>query len=477
MNPLVLVAYAVFSLLLIGGGMLYDETSFDFGLLVFDSLVLFLSLAVFLGFLRKRLSTPIQILVGMIAGALAGWALNAAGRGEFVTDYLGIFGDLFLLSLKMVIVPLVFVSVLLGVAALGDIRKLGTVGVKTLIYFISATSVAIVIGLIGVNLIRPGVGQEDLITQLESASEPDPATDAEVIAEESKLSTGKAIQEVVLPQFLQSPIRTDDVGVPILAIITFAILLGAALMVDATASAPLIKVFEAIDKAMITLVMWIMILAPLGVFALMAEAISVLGIGYVQQLALYGLTVILGLVLHFCVLVFFAVPVLGGIPAMRYLRGMAPALQVAFTTSSSSATLPVSMKCAIDRVGIDKEIVQFVVPIGTTVNMDGTALYTSVAALFVAQVYGLEMTLADQLMIFLTANVVSIGTAGIPGASLALMTIIFAAVGIPVEGIALVVGLDRLLDMCRTTVNVVGDSVCAAIVSRSENKRAAASTA
>lgn len=467
MSPYALIGYALLSIALIGGGALYGEDPFHLGHFLIDTLFLYAGLVIFLVLMPGRFKLPTQIFIGMIAGIGVGWGLQTIGKPELVTDYLAIFGEMFLLLLKMVIVPLVFVSVLLGVAGLGDVRKVGKLGGKTLVYYFSTTGVAVIIGLLCVNIIHPGRGLDSLRDQLEAQQSAE-VSEGDGAEEEPKLSPGMTIQKVVLPNFLQSPVRTDSSGVPILAIIIFAILLGAALTADVEKSEPAVRAFQSIDKAMVTLVLWIMALAPIGVYALMARAVATLGIDYLVQLAAYVVTVLLGLILHVVVLILVGAKLLGGISPARFLRGMAPAMQVAFSTSSSSATLPVTIECAIDRVGINKGVARFMLPVGATINMDGTALYTSVASIFVAQVYGLDLTMQDQIMIFLTAIAVSVGTAGIPGASIAMMTIIFTAVDLPIEGIGLVLGVDRVLDMCRTTVNITGDTVGAAVVSRSE---------
>jgi Na+/H+-dicarboxylate symporter len=415
---------------------------------------------------------PVQILVAMIMGIGAGWLLTAVGKQALVTDYIAIFGGLFVLLLKMVVVPLVFVSVLLGVAGLGDIRKVGTLGGKTIAYYFGTTGIAVVIGLLCVNIISPGKGQDEMRERWE---EEQAALELEAVEEQAgalPLSTGMKIQQDVLPSFFQSPVPTGASGVPpsILAVIMFALLLGAALTANREKSETTVKMFQGIDTALVTLVLWIMKLAPIGVFALMAKAIATLGIDYLEQLAVYVLTVLLGLIFHFAVLVFLIARFAGGVSPMRFLKGMAPAFELAFSTSSSSATLPVTIQSVTRRVGVNKGVARFVLPIGATINMDGTALYTTVASIFVAQVYGLDLGFQEQVMVFLTATIVSVGTAGIPGASLALMTVIFTAVGIPVEGIGLVAGVDRILDMCRTTVNITGDSVGAAVIAKSEGE-------
>ncbi len=211
-----------------------------------------------------------------------------------------------------------------------------------------------------------------------------------------------------------------------------------------------------------------MYLAPIGVFALMARVIAELGLGYVAMLGKYCFTVLLGLAIHFCVLTCVLVPLFGRVSPLRFLRGMIPVFEVAFTTSSSAATLPVTLDCATRRVGADRNIANFVLPLGVTINMDGTALYVAVASLFIAEVYGVAVPFQGQLMVFLTAVLVSVGAAGIPGASIGLLGIILQSIGAPIEGIAVVVGVDRLLDMSRTVVNVTGDSVGTVIISRSE---------
>ncbi|HUW60611.1 MAG TPA: dicarboxylate/amino acid:cation symporter [Candidatus Bathyarchaeia archaeon] len=423
------------------------------------SCVLFAALAVFFLVLPRRMSAPAQIFMGMAAGVATGWAFAATGNGMFITDYVGIFGKLFIDLLKLVIVPLIFFSLICGVAGIGDVRRLGSMGVKTLLYFCCTTAMAVVVGLVFVNLIRPGVGQEAL--QIAETA----------VAVEHAPPLGLAIQQKVLPLFLENPVIADQ---PILAVIFFALLFGAAIAANGDRALPLLRVFQAGDQSMITIIHWIMLLAPMGVFALMANAVATMGIEYLVSLARYTLTVTLGLTAHFCVLVFVVLPTVGRIRPLRFLRGMAPAFQLAFSCSSSSATLPVTLDCASVRVGANRSVCSFVLPLGTTINMDGTALYQAVAAVFIAEVYGMNLGLYQQLTIFLTAIIVSVGTAGIPGASVGLMTIVLASAGIPIEGVGLVLGVDRFLDMSRTLVNVTGDAVGCMVVARSE---AAAATA
>ncbi|MBI4559535.1 MAG: dicarboxylate/amino acid:cation symporter [Candidatus Hydrogenedentes bacterium] len=423
----------------------------------------FISLCLFFLILPRYVSLPVQILIAMVVGVAVGlacwmitWVFRVDWPEAFVTGYLGIFGSIFFLLLKMVVVPLVFASLTCGVANIGDVRRLGPMGGKTIAYFLLATSIATLIGLGFVNLIQPGVGREEL------------RASAQELAPDSKdqtTSPGTKFQEDILPSFIQNPIMADA---PILAIILFALLLGAALAASGEEGAPAVKVLQAIDKAMVTLVLWVMLLAPIGVFALMTKVVATLGALSIYMLGKYCLTVILGLIVHFLVLVFVLLPLLGRFSPWQFLKGVAPALELAFATSSSSATLPVTLDCTQRRLGVSPSVTNFVIPLGTTVNMDGTALYQAVAALFIAQVYGVHLGLQEQFMVFFTAIIVSIGTAGIPGASIALMSIVLASAGIPVEGIGIIIGVDRFLDMSRTVVNVVGDSIASVIVARSE---------
>lgn len=417
---------------------------------------IFAVLLVFGRLLPGRMGLPGQIFVAMVAGTLAGWLATALGAAGFVSDYLGVFGTLFVLLLKVVIVPLIFVAVLCGVAGVGDARKLGGLGAKTIAYFLGTSSLAVFTGLVFVNLFRPGAGRAALQEVV--------ADDA---AAETAINLGQRIQQDMLPALIQNPIMA---GQSPIVVIFMALLIGAALASAGPQGDPALRFFRAMDAAFVTIIRWVMILAPIGVFALMARVIAELGVGYVVTLAKYCATVMAGLTVHFLVLAFLVCRFAAGVPPMRFLRGMVPAFELSFSTSSSAATLPISIQCVSERVGADRGIAGFVLPIGATINMDGTALYVSIASLFVAQVYGIDLSLAQQFMVFLTAVLVSIGTAGIPGASIGLITIVLTSVGLPPEGIGIVIGVDRLLDMSRTVVNVTGDAVGALIISRVEGK-------
>lgn len=453
-NTLLMIAFAVIAL---GLGIAASWPIAAPGALVgalWRAALLFVIMAAFLLLLPGRVSLPIQIFVAMLSGGAAGWLLARMGQADFVADYIGVFGALFILLLKVVIIPLVFVSIVCGVAGIGDARKLGSLTAKMLGYYLATTAVAVSIGLCLVTLIRPGMGQEALRDQTLHAE-----------SLESSQNLGMMIQRDLLPAVIQNPVMADQSP---LVIIFFAMLLGAALAAIGKEGESALRAFQSLDRALITIILWVMALAPIGVFALMAKAISDLGLQYIFTLAKYCFTVLSGLGAHFCVVVFVICPLFGRVSPLRFLRGMTPAFEVAFSTSSSSATLPVSIDCTSRRIGANRNICGFMLPVGATINMDGTALYVAVASVFVAQVYGINIGLRGDLMIFLTAVMVSVGTAGIPGASIGLMSIIFATVGIPLEGLGIVLGVDRFLDMCRTVVNVTGDCVGTMVISHSE---------
>lgn len=430
-----------------------------FGVFAYHAALAVSTLSVFLLLLPGRMSLPMRIFVGMLGGALAGWLLRGTGGGVFLVEYLNIFGQLFIHLLTLVIIPLIFVSIVCGVAGIGDPRKLGAVGVKALSFYFCTTCVAVLIGLCCVNLVRPGAGGEEIRERVAAAEAQAAARDAQPV------SIGLRIQQGAIPTVVRNPIMA---GQNPLSVILFALLFGAALAALGPQAEPAVKVFRALDKAFITLVLWIMALAPLGVFTLMAKAIVELGIDYIASLAMYCVTVVLGLGLHFLFLTTVVLLVLGRLSPLRFLRGMAPAFELSFSVSSSSAALPVTIDCAHRRVGADKDICNFMLPIGATVNMDGTALYQAVAVVFISQVIGLDLTLTQQFSVFATAIMVSIGTAGIPGGSVALMPLVLGSVGIGAEYVGIIIGVDRFLDMCRTVVNITGDSVGTVVVSRSE---------
>lgn len=386
------------------------------------------------------------IIAGAVAGVFYGWY---AGEAAMSIGWLGI---LFLNALKMTIIPLVIASVISGIGSLGDIRQLGKMGGYTLVYYLSTTAIAVFIGLLVVNWIQPGIG-----IQLSQTEVPEHIL--------SKQDTG--ISDIVLslisPNLVTAASQTE-----LLPLIVFAIIFAMALTTIGDKSKPVFAVFDGINEAMMKLVIWIMHFAPIGIFALIAARLGSTGGGeqFMAEITAVGLhvvTVLTGLLIHAIVLllILFFIANRG----IDYLLGMARALVTSFGTASSSATLPLTMECARENQ-VNPKAVKFVLPLGATINMDGTALYEAAAVLFIAQAYGIELSLMQQGIVFITATLAAIGAAGIPEAGLVTMVIVLTAVGLPLEGIALLLAVDWFLDRFRTTVNVWGDSVGAAVIDR-----------
>ncbi|MDB9752163.1 dicarboxylate/amino acid:cation symporter [Gammaproteobacteria bacterium] len=386
----------------------------------------------------------IAILFGAAAGIICGWLFGAAMNSVVWI------GELFLDTLKMMIIPLIVAAVISGVTSLGDIRKLGKVGGATLLYYTSTTACAVLIGLFVVNLIQPGIGVEQLSQNV-----------PEAVATKTETGFIDIIKSLITPNIISAAANTK-----LLPVIVFCLLFAAALTTIGEKNITIIRFFDGLNEVMMKLVMWVMVFAPIGIFALIAGKIGEAGGGIAiknELLAVgsYCFTVILGLTLHFILL--FIILVLFSNRGRKYFLKLLRALFTAFGTASSSATLPLTMKCAIEA-GVDKRSVKFVLPIGATINMDGTALYESVAVMYIAQAYGIPMGLGEQAIIFVTATLAAIGAAGIPQAGLVTMLIVLNAVNLPVEGIGMILAVDWFLDRFRTTVNVWGDSVGAALI-------------
>ena len=375
-----------------------------------------------------------------------------SGLGDMVVSYLSPIGDLFLRLIKMVIVPLVFASLLVGIASLGDVRKLGRMGGKTLGLYLMTTAVAVTIGLLCAHIINPG-------------SFIDPADKASLIAQFTDVAGSKASNAAKAPSTIENILgiiptnpMTALSGGNMLQIIFFAVVLGIALtMLGEGKAASVVKFFDTIQEAMVLIIHMVMAIAPYGVAALVADVIGNSGFSVLGALLIYSMTVVIGLLIHAIFVYGGLVVTIAKLKLGAFMRAIRPAQLIAFSTSSSSATLPVSMECAEDNLGVSKSVSSFVLPLGSTVNMDGTALYQGVAAMFIAQVFQMDLTLADQLTIVLTATMASVGAAGVPGAGMVTLAMVLTAAGIPQVGLALILGMDRLLDMFRTAVNVTGD--------------------
>ena len=404
----------------------------------------------------RRLALHWQILIALVAGGLAGWVFGESIR------HLEFMGTLFLKALKMVIVPLIATSIISGLAGIGTAANVGRLGVKTLLYYVSTSLMAILTGLLLVNLIEPGAGAS---LGLQAAPEKLAASMARFGD-----TPGQAVQRLVVDMIPANPIGAMADG-QILPLIFFCLLFGYGVTgLPQPHRDHLAGFFQAAFEAMMRVTHIVIRFAPIGVFALVAKVVATTGLSAFADLGMYALTVMCGLVIHAGVTLPLLLLLLARVPPLRHMRAMAPALLTAFSTSSSSATLPLTMESLEQRAGVSNRTTSFVAPLGATVNMDGTALYECVAAMFIAQAYGLELGFGQQMLVVITALLASIGAAGIPMAGLVMISVILTAVGLPLEGVGLILAVDRILDMCRTTVNVWSDSCGAAIIARSEGE-------
>jgi Na+/H+-dicarboxylate symporter len=373
-------------------------------------------------------------------------------------------GDIFIRLLNMIAIPLVLASLTVGAASLGDIKKFARIGGKTISFYLITTSIAITIGLLAANIIQPGermnvetkerllsVYSKDVETKVESAE------------------GYNFVNEIVnlIPKNPFAAIANAEM----LQIVLFALMLGLVLsLIPKAKGEPVIKFFDGLSEAMIKMVDLIMLIAPIGVFALISATVGEFGFDILQTLIWYAISVILGLTIHTLGVYTLIVKLFSKLKISTFYKGLRKAQTIAFSTSSSAATLPVNMECCQENLGVSKSITSFVLPLGATINMDGTALYQGVAAVFIAQVFGMDLNLVQQLTIVLTATLASIGTAPVPGVGIIMLIIVLKSVGIPEEGIALILGIDRILDMCRTITNITGDAAVAVAIASSEGE-------
>ncbi|HLR89851.1 MAG TPA: dicarboxylate/amino acid:cation symporter [Balneolaceae bacterium] len=416
-----------------------------------------------------------QIIIGLFAGLLWGLLSSAVGINEFTSDYIRPFGDIFVQLLKLIAVPLILVSLVVGVASLNDMTKLSRMGGKTLGIYVLTSVIAILIGLTVVNVMNPGgtLPLETRTSLMESYGENVEGSDeaADEFLERSPLYF--FVDMVPENLFAAASDNTQ-----MLQVVFVAILIGIGIVnLPRAKTEPLIAVFRSFNDVVIKIVELIMKLAPIGVFALMAVVIVDLAgddlgqaVRLLTALGWYSLAVIIGLLLHFFLVYGTLIRLFSNVRFSEFIRAMQPAFLLGFSTSSSMATLPVTMERAENNLGVHEEVASFVMPVGATVNMDGTTLYQAVAAVFIAQALGLDLTLAQQATIVLTATLASIGAAGVPGAGIIMLVIVLQSVQVPVEGIALILGVDRILDMMRTAINIAGDSAVAVVVASTEGK-------
>lgn len=424
----------------------------------------------------KKIPLHTQIIIGLVLGLVYGLVTIKTGIPNWITiDLIKPVGTIFINGLKMIAMPLVLASLIIGVSNLGDISKLSRIGGKTLLTFLVTTIIAITIGLTLVNVFKPGEGlppttKENLMKSYETAAG-DKAVAAAELQEQGPL---QPIVDMVPENLFQA--TTDNTAM--LQVVLFAILAGIALLqIPRSKAEPVIAFFDGFNELIIQIVTYIMMIAPYGVFALMASLIVEIAgdnpdsaVELLLALLKYSVIVLGGLFLMMLVVYPLILKAFTKVKYVDFFKAIRPAQLLAFSTSSSSATLPVTMKLTEEELGVSENVTSFVLPLGATVNMNGTSLYQAVAAVFIAQALGLDLSLADQLMIVLTSTLAAIGSAGVPGAGLIMLIVVLESIGVPAAGIALIMAPDRILDMFRTVVNVTGDVVVTAVVASTEGE-------
>jgi proton glutamate symport protein len=418
----------------------------------------------------KKIALHWQILIGMVAGVLFALPMaKVSWGGEFITDWIKPFGTIFINMLKLIAVPLIIASLIKGVSDLKDISKLSKMGIRTLAIYIATTALAVSIGLLVVNMIKPGSYiKEDTRTELMGKYGTDAAGKIEAAASEKGKGPLQPLIDMVPDNFFKA--ASDNRNM--LQVIFFTILFGVGLiLIPEAQAAPVKAFFDGMNEVILKIIDLIMLAAPLGVFALLAAlVVESPSIDLFVALVGYAITVLLGLGILLFLIYPFLIKTYGGIGYKRFFNGMGPAQLLAFSTSSSAATLPVTMERVQEHLGVDEEVASFCLPVGATINMDGTALYQAVAAVFIAEAFGMELSLAAQLGIIVTATLASIGSAAVPGAGMVMLVIVLGQAGIPEAGLALIFAIDRPLDMCRTVINVSGDAVVSTIIAKSLGK-------
>ena len=400
---------------------------------------------------KKKLSLSVWIFIGMIAGILVG--LCFLKKPEFTTDYLKPIGTIYINLLKFLVVPVVLFSITDGVVSLKDLKRVGSVGLRTFVYYMFTTAIAVVIGLVLANVFK---GAFPLLQ----------TTGLEYEAKESP-----SVMQVIVnifPDNLLKPMVSADM----LPVIVVAIFFGAGILAAGDDGIPVGGAVARMNKVIMQIMMMIIKFTPIGVFCLMTNVVAVNGADIIGKLALIIGVAYLGYIVHVVVVYGLSVKFLSKMSPIKFFKGLAPAMITAFTTTSSNATLPVNIECC-NKMGAEPEISSFVLPLGATINMDGTAIYQAVCAVFIACCYGVQLTLGDMAMIVLTATLASVGTAGVSGAGMIMLAMVLTQVGLPVEGIAIIAGVDKIFDMGRTTLNITGDATCALFISRLEREKAA----
>ena len=402
----------------------------------------------------KKLSLPVWIFIGMFAGILVG--LCFLKNPAFTTDYLKPIGTIYINLLKFLVVPVVLFSIMDGVISLKDLRRVGSVGIKTFVYYMVTTAVAVTIGLI-------------LVSCFKGAFPALPSAELSELSYEAK--EAPKIMDVIVgifPDNLFAPMVKADM----LPVIVIAILLGAGILSAGEKGEKIAELVNCMNEVIMRVLMMIVKLTPVGVFCLMANVVAVNGPEIIGTLALVIGIAYMGYILHVVLVYGSSIRFLSGMSPVKFFKGLAPAMICAFTTTSSNATLPLNIECC-NKMGAEPEISSFVLPLGATINMDGTAIYQAVAAVFIACCYGIDLTFSQLATIVLTATLASVGTAGVSGAGMIMLAKVLTSIGVPVEGIAIIAGVDKIFDMGRTTLNITGDATCALWISKLERRRKA----
>ncbi|SOC39445.1 dicarboxylate/amino acid:cation symporter [Salinicoccus kekensis] len=412
----------------------------------------------------------LYIVIGLVAGIIIGSVLNPISDQTWVQwldQYVfNLVGQIFLSLIFMVVVPVVFISIVLGVVGVGDPKKLGSLGIKTLAFYLATTAIAITLALIIALVLQPGEGQSELL----NSSEVEEYRETELGGD-----TGEAVEQTfdqtiinIIPDNVIDAMATANM----LQIIAFAVFIGIGIIAVGDKAKGLIKIFEEANEVIMWIVLAIMkYFAAIGAFGLVATAFIQAGFGAIQQLGMYFVCVLLALFIHLIFVYGAVIQFLGKRSFIWFIKGFLPAMGVAFSTSSSSATLPVSMETAQNNLGVRKSISSFVQPLGATINMDGTAIMQGVATVFIAQLTGIDLTIMQMITVVLIAVVASIGTAGVPGVGLVMLAMVLTAVGLDPAAIGIILGIDRLLDMTRTAVNITGDAAISVVLNEQQVRK------
>ncbi len=398
---------------------------------------------------KKKMSLAMQIFIAMLLAIFTGLLLQ--GRADFADNIIKPFGTIFLNLVKFIVVPIVLFSIMCGIISMSDIRKVGVIGLKTVVFYLCTTAFAVTIGLLGGNLFKglfPVIATTDLTYDASAAA-----------------SFMDTLVNIFPSNFFKPLVEAN-----MLQVIVMAVLLGFSIILVGEKNVRVVAAFNDLNDIFMKCMELILKLSPIGVFCLLCPIIATNGTAIIDSLAMVLLTAYICYIFHALLVYSLTVKTMGGMSPITFFKGMMPAILFAFSSASSVGTLPINMSCT-EKLGAKKEVASFVLPLGATINMDGTAIYQGVCAIFIASCYGIQLTLPQMLTIVLTATLASIGTAGVPGAGMVMLAMVLTSVGLPVDGIALVAGVDRIFDMGRTTVNITGDAACAMVVSNLEDKR------